>query len=153
MRISFDLDDTLICYGDGVACEPRLPPLVRVLLRDEPLRLGTKRLMTALRQRGHEVWIYTTSARTERWVRLWFHLHGIPLAGVVNGTRHAKCFGENSLPTKRPHAFGIHLHIDNAQGVAIEGQLHGFNVCVVEPRAADWVEQVLVAVADREFSR
>jgi hypothetical protein len=65
---------------------------------------------------------------------------------VINGTEHAKCFGHGTSPTKRPHAFGIELHVDDSEGVRIEGEQYGFTVCVVAPSATDWVEQVLVAV-------
>src|SRR5262249_34681987 len=40
MRISFDLDDTLICYQPGVPCEPSLPWHWRLLGGNEPLRRG-----------------------------------------------------------------------------------------------------------------
>ncbi len=146
LRISFDLDDTLICYGDGAECEPRLPWLLRLLVRDEPLRRGARRLLRELNDRGHEVWVYTTSHRGARAVRRWFRAHGVRVARVVNGTEHAKCFGQGSAPTKRPHAFGIDLHVDDSPGVAIEGEQYGFRVCVVEPSASDWEERVLMAV-------
>lgn len=149
MRISFDLDDTLICYGEGSACEARLPLLVRMFVRDEPLRKGTRELVDELHAGGHEVWVYTSSGRRARWIRWWLRLHGVRVHDVVDGARHAKCFGESSLPTKRPHAFGIHLHVDDSRGVAIEGERYGFNVCVVDPCADDWVQQVLTAVEDR----
>ena len=42
MRISFDLDDTLICYGAEVPNEPPLPLLLRWLMADERLRLGSR---------------------------------------------------------------------------------------------------------------
>lgn len=73
-------------------------------------------------------------------------LHGIRVAGVINGTRHDACFGAGSLPTKRPHAFEIDLHVDNSRGVALEGKQHGFKVLQIEPDASGWVEQVLIAV-------
>jgi phosphoserine phosphatase len=66
MRISFDLDDTLICLREGAAHEPRLPWPWRMLVRDEPLRLGARRLLQDLRGRGHDVWIHTTSHRSAR---------------------------------------------------------------------------------------
>jgi len=61
MRISFDLDDTLVCYQPGVPQEPRLPWYLRWLVADEPLRRGTMNLICELRRYGWEVWIYTTS--------------------------------------------------------------------------------------------
>jgi len=146
MRISFDLDDTLICYGDSVECEPRLAWWSRILLRDEPLRKGTRSLAAELHARGHILWIYTTSARSCRWIKWWLRLHGVQVEGVINGPMHNKHFGDGSMPTKRPHAFGIDLHVDDSRGVEIEGQQYGFKVCVVEPQSNDWVSEVLDAV-------
>lgn len=150
MRISFDLDDTLICYGGDTACAPRLPLLLRLLVHDEPLRHGTRELVRELQSRGHEVWIYTSSGRRRRWIRLWLRLHGVRVADVVDHARHVGCFGCGSLPTKRPRSFGIHVHIDNSRGVAMEGETYGFNVCVIDPCAPDWAEQVLAAVRKQE---
>lgn len=67
MRVSFDLDDTLICYQSGV-------PQERTWLRwfaGEPLRLGTRELWRALKKRGFQVGVYTTSYRTPAKIRFW----------------------------------------------------------------------------------
>lgn len=149
MRISFDLDDTLICYGSETLCERRLPFLFRFFLRDEPLRSGATELLKALAQRGHELWIYTTSGRSATWIWWWFRVRGIPIHGIVNELRHRRCFGQDCPSTKRPDAFGIDIHVDNSAGVAEEGRRHGFNVCVVNPAAADWVQHVLKSVEER----
>src|SRR5262245_25677067 len=77
MRISFDLDDTLICYGAGIPCEPRPPWYKRVLTTGEPLRYGARALMGALRSRGCELWVYTTSHRRPRSVKLWLRSYGV----------------------------------------------------------------------------
>jgi hypothetical protein len=146
MRISFDLDDTLICYHKAVARESRLPWPMRLLVGDEPLRLGSRQLLRELHERGHEVWIYTSSNRRARAVRWWLRAHGIRVARVINGVEHADHFGAGSLPTKRPHAFGIDLHVDDAPGVGLEAAQYGFRACIVEPEAGDWVERVLAAV-------
>jgi hypothetical protein len=55
MRISFDLDDTLICYRPGAVHEPA-PPWHRTLFSlGEPLRLGARELPRDLSAQGHEV--------------------------------------------------------------------------------------------------
>lgn len=146
MRISFDLDNTLICYGDDVLCEPGLPWLARLFIPDEPLRRGARRLAKELRSRGHTLWIYTTSERNARAVRWWLRAHGIQVDRIINGLEHSRCFGRESSPSKRPHAFGIDLHVDDSPGVALEGEQHGFRVCLVERSAEDWVEQILKVV-------
>lgn len=146
MRISFDLDDTLICFSVDVSREPSLPWLLRLFVYDEPLRSGTCRLIRELQSKGHEVWIYTTSLRKERSVRFWLWAHGIHVTRVVNGAEHANLFGLGTSPSKQPHKFGIDLHVDDSEGVAIEGEQHGFLVCTIKPADSDWVEIVLAAV-------
>ena len=64
MRISFDLDDTLFVSEKKFKTEkaPRFP---FNLLYKERLRQGTVRLMKKLCAESVEVWIYTTSFRSE----------------------------------------------------------------------------------------
>jgi len=148
MRISFDLDDTLICYQADTPQEPRLPWAVRLFLRDEPLRLGTPDLIRQLRSRGWEVWIYSTSNRRRGAVRRWLCCHGIRIDGVINQNthnRHVRRSLQDRPPSKNPKAFGIHLHVDDSEGVRIEGEIHGFRVVVVSPDDRNWTTRVLEA--------
>ena len=151
MRISFDLDDTLICYREGVPREPRLSWFWRLFVGDEPLRLGARDLMQNLANRGCELWIYTTSNRDPESLRRWFRCHGVRLAGIINQDMHDRHFRRtprDQPPSKNPRAFGIDLHVDNSEGVKIEGEQHGFSVVVVSPDNKDWVAKVLQAVAE-----
>ena len=85
MRISFDLDDTLICYGGTTPCETDLPWPLRLVAGNEPLPRGTRSLLMTLRSHGHELWVYTTSLRRPRQVRQWLRCHGVRVDRVVNG--------------------------------------------------------------------
>lgn len=148
-RISFDIDDTLACHGAGVLTEAsRVPAFIRRWL-GEPLRHGTGSLVRELRRRGCSVWIYTTSGRTPFYIRRWLLLHGIRVDGVVNSERHRHglaVHGFSRLPSKFPPAFGIDLHVDDSEGVRMEGEAHGFRVVVVRPDDATWALRVLDAV-------
>jgi hypothetical protein len=109
------------------------------------MRAGTKDLMAELLRRGCEIWIYTTSYRTPRYLRGWFGCLGVALSGVVNQTRHDRIVGRSG-PSKLPPAFGIDLHVDDSEGVALEGERYGFSVVVVSPGDLDWTARVLAAV-------
>jgi hypothetical protein len=61
MRVSFDVDDTLVCSPPAPA-EAVVPWWGRMWY-PEPLRQGTRRLMRELLARRCELWIYTTSYR------------------------------------------------------------------------------------------
>ena len=50
------------------------------------------------------------------------------------------------LPSKYPPAFGIDLHVDDSEGVRMEGDEHGFRVVVVRPDDENWIQRVLDAV-------
>jgi hypothetical protein len=143
MRISFDVDDTLVCYPP-VPTELFVPWWWRWRY-PELLRAGTKALMRELAADGHELWIYTTSYRTPRYMRSWFRSFGVPIRGVVNQDRHERVVGRQG-PSKYPPAFGIDLHVDDSEGVGMEGERHRFRVIVVSPADLEWTARVLKAV-------
>ena len=156
MRISFDLDDTLICYDEGVPREPRLFWFRRLFVGDEPLRLAARALMQDLANRGCELWIYTTSNRDPESLRRWFRYHGVRVAGVINqDMHHRRCrrTPRDRPPSKNPRAFGIDLHVDDSDGVKVEGEQHGFSVVLGPPDDTDWAAKVLQAVAERQERR
>ena len=149
-RVSFDIDDTLACHSSHSESESGLlPAFVRRWL-GEPLRQGTRSLMRELRKRKCSVWIYTTSGRTPFYIRRWLLLHGIRVDGVINSERHHNevvMHRDAPSPSKFPPAFGIDLHVDDSEGVKMEGAAHGFKVVVVCPDDKRWIERVLDAVA------
>lgn len=150
LRISFDIDDTLTCHHSHASAErERLPGIVHRWL-GEPLRRGTVALMRELRRRGCSIWIYTSSGRSPFYIRRWLLLHGIRVDGVVNDERHRQCLavhGFSHSPSKFPPAFGIDLHVDDSDGVRMEGEAHGFRVVVVQPGDDSWGQRILDAVA------
>jgi hypothetical protein len=152
MHISFDLDDTLICSDPTVPCEPnQVPAFLRPWFR-EPLRLGAKALIDELVRRGCTVSVYTTSFRSPGGVKWWLRLYGIRVHRVINQAVHDEYVqrtGFKGCPSKFIPAFGIDLHVDDSEGVRMEGEKHGFSVVVVRRADRDWTHRVLEAVERR----
>ncbi len=151
MRISFDLDDTLTCPSVKVPRERGFLASLSLWWFGEPLRHGTRSLIAELRRRGWSIWIYTTSSRSPWQIRNWLLLHGIHVHGIVNSERHRTTPGSRfirRLPSKFPPAFGIDLHVDDSEGVRMEGQAYGFRVVQVDPHDIFWMHKVLHAVDD-----
>lgn len=146
VRISFDLDDTLIC-GTAVPVEQYVA-WWRRWRYPERLRCGTRALMAALVQRRCRIWLYTSSSRSPHYLKSWFASFGIVIEGVVNKSRHERLLGVRG-PSKFPPAFGIDLHIDDSPGVALEGEDHRFAVLVVAPDDLGWTERILQEVDAR----
>lgn len=142
-RVSFDLDDTLICQP-AIPAEPP-PPFWRRWLTREPLRRGAVELIQTLRNRRCSIWIYTTSYRSPSAIRRWGRAYGLCFDGIVTLTEHDRIVGRSG-PSKYPPAFGIDLHVDDLPGVAIEGKRHSFATIIVAPDDPDWSRPVLAAV-------
>ncbi len=151
MRVSFDLDDMLICYQPGVPRETANLPLLQHWL-DEPLRQGTRPLIADLKSCGCDVWICTSSSRSPLLVRLWLALHGVWVGRIITQetyTAYLRRFPDSQPPSKNPRAFGIDLHIDDSEGVRCKGEQYGFDVLVVASNDREWVQRVVEEVKRR----
>ncbi|MEN9362666.1 MAG: hypothetical protein RL095_4201 [Verrucomicrobiota bacterium] len=145
MRISFDLDDTLINPRSPWACEPQAPPLLRSGT-EERLRYGTMPLFQELRRQGHEIWIYTNSYRGWFDIENWFSQCGIPVDKAINQVRHdeARMLHDPKFKgQKNPTWFSIDVHVDDSQEIFDCGLQFGFRVLVVDPRDYNWVDKLL----------
>jgi hypothetical protein len=123
-RISFDVDETLVCRGVLGYIERGLLPRFIHMWLCEPLRARTRSLTRELKQRGWSVWVYTSSMRTPFQVRFWLFLHGITIDGVINDDRHRRELSVrrfSRLPSKYPPAFGIDLHVDDSRAYEWKG--------------------------------
>ena len=69
--------------------------------------------------------------------------------GVVNSDIHRRSGKSrflNRLPSKFPPSFGIDLHVDDSEGVKMEGDEHGFRVLCIDPYDTHWAEKLLCAM-------
>jgi hypothetical protein len=101
MRISFDLDDTLIFKSIAGPTDDSLPPLQRSYT-EERLRAGTREVMQALVDRGHEISVYTNSFRGKTELLNWFAACGLPVTSIVNQQMHDLKRSELDPATRYP---------------------------------------------------
>lgn len=148
MRVSFDLDDTLFLDSKKYETEPSLPFPYRCMYK-EHLRKGTINLLQKIRQTDIELWIYTTSFRSERYIRHLFRHYGIQLDQVVNGERHLREVQANKkepMPSKYPSYYRIDLHIDDDVSVVQNGNIYGFKVFLIKDEMPDWANAIWLEI-------
>ena len=145
MRVSFDLDEVLFVNPKTHKTEPPLPfPLNR--LYPERLRLGTPELIRRLHELGYEVWIYTSSYRTERYLTRLFRHYGIRFDGIVNAQRHLREVQRDhkmTLPQKLPNRYRISLHIDDESIVCSMGGQYGYRTYQLNAPDDGWKEKII----------
>ena len=144
--ITFDLDDTLICWQPEIPTEHVILPWHQKWFNIEPLRYGTVGLFNQLRNYGWQIGIYTTSHRKPKYIEKLFNLHGLKLDLVINQDKHEEIIKNlfvKRKPSKLPNRVNSMLHIDNSEGVLIEGKRFDFRVLIVDPLDNNWTEKVL----------
>jgi hypothetical protein len=145
--ISFDLDGTLLCEGHEHLADPAVPSLMGPFgCREDRMRVGAVPLLKGLLEEGHSIWIYTQSLRGRSEVMGWFQEFGIPLSGYVNLALHESACDKRGvvgkLPRKCPHWFGIDVHVDDDEQIALECADSGCRVIVIRSGEVDFEGRV-----------
>lgn len=148
LRVSFDLDEVLFVSPVTHLTEPELKFPFNKLYK-ERLRLGTVDLIKRLQREGFEVWVYTSSFRTSKYIRRLFWFYHIRFDGIVNGQRHLKEVQgdrKETLPQKMPSKYRISLHIDDESIICTHGRYYGFNVFQLNAQDDEWAEKIMQRV-------
>ena len=155
MRVSFDLDEVLFVDPKTHKTEPPPPfPFDRVFR--ERLRLGTPKLINRLQELGYEVWVYTSSFRSEKYIKSLFRLYGVRFDGIVNAQRHLREVQRDRktvLPQKLPNHYRISLHVDDEEVICTLARQQGFHAYQLNAQDDDWAEKIIrraEEIRDRE---
>lgn len=145
MIVSFDLDGVLFVNPAKFETEPPLNfPLDRFF--PERLRKGTVDLIRRMKEQKFEVWVYTSSYRSELYIKAMFWNYHVRFDKIINGYIHDRDIqGDRKmrLPSKLPCFYHISLHIDDEETVVQDGCANGFNVLKVNDPDPLWAEKVL----------
>jgi len=141
MKISFDLDDTII---STTKFSLEKESFWSKIIGAERIRLGTIKLFKELRIQNHQIYVYTTSYRSKVKIKLMFLCYGIPVDFVINQYLHEKRVRKNGKSvSKFPPEFDIDIHIDDSLGVEMEGKKFGFKTIIVSANDENWVSKIL----------
>ena len=152
VKISFDLDDTLI-PSDRANFPTMKRNLLQLLLMVEPIRAGSVQLINNLKSDGHVVGIYTTSFRSSFRIWLQFLMYGLSMSFIINEYLNRKSLDDLHITaSKYLPAFEIDLHADDSPGVDIEGERFCFNTVIVEQQNLNWVSSVLSHISSFQLS-
>ena len=150
MRVSFDLDEVLFVNPATHKVESPLLFPFNVIFR-ERLRLGTPELINTLQKMGYEVWVYTSSYRSELYIKTLFKCYGIKFDGIVNAQRHLAEVQQKKkqiLPQKVPSHYRIKLHIDDESVICSYGKEFGYDAFHLDAQDDEWKEKIIAKAED-----
>lgn len=141
LNISFDLDNTLIPYGNSFDTEHR--SLVARLIGIEKIRKDSYALIHHLQSKGHHIHIYTTSFRSKFKIRMTLLYYKIRVKRIINQKENQKILSKLGIrSSKYPPAFQFDLHVDDEIGVGIESEHFNFNTLIISPSDIKWTETI-----------
>jgi hypothetical protein len=139
MIISFDLDDTLIPTTFKFKVESQ--NILQRIFKIEKIRKGSLELFEELKRRKIKVYIYTTSYRSKKRIKIMFLSYGINIKTIINQQEHNKSV---KIPSsKYPPKFDIDIHIDDSIGVQIEGEKYNFNTIIISKENENWHKEII----------
>ena len=147
MRISFDLDETIITRNIDWEVEPDLKGFRG---NKERLRKGTVELFEWIREQNHEIWIYTNSYRGRKALESWFQNCGIPVDDVINQFAHEQKRNEQGRKCtlgKNPEWFKIDMHFDDLDELAEQERIY-----YIDPLDSSWTDKVKQYIDDKTDS-
>ncbi len=142
LKVAFDLDDTLIIPNSEYVEDNSQYKLLTKIFKVEKLRLGTEEIFNFFEEENCELWIYTTSYRSIRYIKWLFLVHGIKLSGIINQEIHTQNVSLNI--SKYPPAFNIDILVDDSKGVLMEGNQNNFQVIQIDPEDLNWLEKIKI---------
>lgn len=150
MIISFDIDDTLVSSSPGFSVED--PTLFSRIIGVEKIRKGTVKLFQDLEARNHKIWIYTTSYRSQLYLKIMFLAYGLKPKKFINERVNRKELDRiNCKASKNPGIFGIDIHVDDSIGVVEEGKRYNFKTIQVAPLDTKWIEKIIQRIEEEEL--
>lgn len=144
MKISFDLDDTLIAKNKFTLEKINL---FHKLFGIERIRKGTIDLFRILKKQKHKIYIYTTSYRSKWRIKWIFYSYGISVDCIINQQKHLRKIKKLDFKcSKFPPMFNIDIHIDDSLGVKMEGEKYGFKTIIISEKDEDWTQTILKSI-------
>ncbi|MBR0136583.1 MAG: hypothetical protein IJM18_10285 [Clostridia bacterium] len=94
--------------------------------------------------------VYTSSFRTEKYIKRLFRLYGVRFDGIVNAQRHQREVQRDNktvLPQKLPNRYRISLYVDDETIVCSLGLEYGYSTYQLNAEDDDWKEKIIEQAA------
>lgn len=147
MSVAFDLDEVLLVGANGFAEETRVKKVGKKAI-PEKLRKGAIEAITALQSKGFDVWVYTASYMSEKYINAMFSLYGLKVDGIINGIKRKRDKEAEKVIAESMKKYTHRLHIDNKSMVCTYVVKQDFDQFDFENGDEGWAKDI-VATLDK----
>lgn len=138
--VSFDLDEVILAEEGSEHTEKRpLNPLV--LGYRERIREGVPALIDALHSMGCDIWVYTGSYASEKYIRTLLRPYHVHVDGVVNGMKNRKTDKELSVRFKE--RYDVSVHVDTESVTCVDTKSKNYEMTDLRNGPSAWAAEAI----------
>ena len=153
--VAFDLDEVVFSSSeDPDALEKPLRfPLNRIYR--QRLRLGIPALFHFLRNKGYDIWVYSSNYYSTEYIRDLFRHYHVQLTGIVTGTERKKLDSAQKKEQLRQEfrdVYTVILHADKNTLLRVNSRTHAYEEFPL-PEGEHWsgeIMKIILAISQQE---
>lgn len=149
-RVSFDLVEVLMAKSEEDYAVIKDNLFSRRI--KERLRKGAPEIITYLREKGYDVWVYTAKYDSEEYIRDFFSMYELEIDGVVNGfndKRKNKTAEEEKVRTMMAEKYKFVLHIDNDDVINVNLSDKAYEQFDIFENADEWQNGIMKIIDNK----
>ena len=138
--VSFDLDEVILAEEGSEHTEKKpLNPLV--LGCRERIREGVPALIDALHSMGCDIWVYTGSYASEKYIRTLLRPYHVHVDGVVNGMKNRKT--DKGLSTRFKERYDVSVHVDTESVTCVDTKSKNYEMTDLRNGPSVWAAEAI----------
>ena len=138
--VSFDLDEVILAEEGSEHTEKKpLNPLV--LGCRERIREGVPALIDALHRMGCDIWVYTGSYASEKYIRTLLRPYHVHVDGVVNGMKNRKT--DKELSVRFRERYEVSVHVDTESVTCVDTKSKNYEMTDLRNGPSVWASEAI----------
>lgn len=138
--VSFDLDEVVFAADPSEAEKPL--SFFKRRHYTERIRRGVPEVFAAFKEKGFDVWVYTSGYRSEEYLRTLFKAYKAEPDGMINGFGERKSKRQKEIIHSLFDSYKESVHVDLAGVVVSHPGSSDFTQTDID-KNSDWAEQVV----------
>lgn len=147
-RVTIDLDEVLFRKEDDPVVEKK-PGILSFGIQKKPLRQGAPALLSALRRKGFDIWVYSADFYSVDDIKKYFRRYKVGVDGVITGMKKKRKDGGSMLSQAENLFSGKYnttLHIDNDMMLVTHSGSSDFEEIDLNCAPENWSREAINAV-------
>lgn len=139
--VAFDLDEVVFSNEEGKMEEAL--PFPKNKQFTERIRKGIPKIFRALKEKGYDIWVYTSGYGSEEYIRKLLTNYDAEPAGIINGFGEKRTKEQKEMVKELMDSYKEKMHIDIGGVVVTHPDSKEYQHLEVKENGSEWSEEIL----------